>query len=208
MGLLDDLKGMFRREARAAKEWVDEVVGDANTELDRAERRISDDPEVAMGVTLDDIADGDAAFEAVRDRAEGRAVAPSAEAELGPEDGVVFTPSEDTATQEPDADLPPIPGMAMARMWVQVSEDASERGDGFHALAVEDIVGPVVDEDWFAESFADAVQDLPEVSETIHPERELLLVKGPDLTAARARLLVAHLLAPRIGTDWRDRIGW
>ena len=108
----------------------------------------------------------------------------------------------------PDADLPPIPGMSMARMWVQVSEDASERDDGFHALAVEDIVGPVVDEDWFAESFADAVQDLPEVSETIHPERELLLVKGPDLSAARARLLVAHLLAPRIGTDWRDRIGW
>lgn len=207
MGWLDQLKKVFDREAASAKKWVDDVVSDANTELDKAERRIDADPSVRMAATLEDIEESDAGFDAVRDKAEGESVRPAAEAELGPEEGVVFTEEEPPEATDAAADLPNVPGMAMARMWVRVDEDPAHAREGFHALAIEDLVGPVVGEDWFAESFAETVQGLDEVEETIHASREVLHVRGADLSGQRARMLTASVLAPRIGDDWRERLG-
>lgn len=206
MGLMDDLRRLLRREAREAKDWVEDAVAGANADLDRAERRLSEDPSERLQATLEDIEQGREGYEAIRDRAEGRTTRPAAEAELGPDDGRVRMPDPGAApppAPEPDA---PLPGMAMARLWVRLEPAGSSMGEGWHQLDIDEAVGPVVGEDWFAEGFPSAVAALPEVEEAVHEDREVLHVRGEGLTGEEARLLVAQALAPHIGEDWQDRL--
>lgn len=205
MGLMDDLRRLLRREAREAKDWVEDAVAGANADLDRAERRLSEDPSERLQATLEDIEQGREGYEAIRDRAEGRTTRPAAEAELDPDDGprMPDPAAAPPVAAEPDA---PLPGMAMARLWVRLEPAGSTMGEGWHQLDIDEAVGPVVGEDWFAEGFPSAVAALPEVEEAVHEDREVLHVRGEGLTGEEARLLVAQALAPHIGEDWQDRL--
>lgn len=207
MGWMDRVSAWLRREADDAKDWIDDAVADGNAELDRAERRISDDPSVRLQATLEDIEAGEDSYSALRDRAEGRAVGPSAAAELGPEEGKVF--SVEPVAREPETsshveELPPSTGAAMARLWVHEHPDSRP---GYHSVFIDGVVGSVVGEEWFSGSFVDEVSALDEVDEAVHEEREILHLRGSTLTPARARMLVAEVLAPRIGDDWQERLG-
>lgn len=212
MGLMDDLRRLLRREAREAKDWVEEAVAGANADLDRAERRISQDPNERLQATLEDIEEGRDGYEAIRDRAEGHTARPAAEAELGPDDGPGADDDRprmpDPAAAPPAAPEPdtPLPGMAMARLWVRLEPDGSTMGEGWHQLSIDEAVRPVVGEDWFAEDFPSAVTALPEVEEAVYEDREVLHVRGEGLTGEEARLLVAQVIAPHIGEDWQDRL--
>ena len=44
--------------------------------------------------------------------------------------------------------------MAMARLWVRLEPAGSTMGEGWHQLDIDEAVGPVVGEDWFAEGFS------------------------------------------------------
>lgn len=204
MGVWDQLKAFVRREAADAKQWLDQSVGAGNAALEKAERRVSDDPGERLRAAIDDAAAGDDAFEAVRAKAEGRAVQPAAAAELEGEEAT-FDPTAEPAAEAEDVvgDAPPTTGMAMARLWVRVESTDGDR----HTLWIEEVVGPVVGDDWFAESFAAEVAAHPEVAEAEHEDREVLHVSGPGLSASRARAIVAEVLAPRIGEDWEERLG-
>lgn len=86
MGFLDDLKRVLRRETTDAKEWLDESVAGANANLDRAERRLSADPDERLQATLDDIAANDDAFAALQAKADAATARPAAQAELADDD--------------------------------------------------------------------------------------------------------------------------
>lgn len=73
MSVWERIKQALRREAADLKEWKDETLGRANRGLDRAERRIHPDPNLRLEATLDDIAESEDEFEAVRRKAEGKA---------------------------------------------------------------------------------------------------------------------------------------
>ncbi len=222
MGLIYDLRRMLRRETAAAKDWVEEAVGDANAELGRAERRLSEDPCERLQATLEDIEAGREGYEAIRDRAEGRVTRPAAETELAEADlaeaapaggsgasatdGPARMPDPAAAPATPSAPEAPLPGMAMARLWVTLEPGGSAMGAGWHQLTIDEAVGPVVGEDWFAEQLAATVAALPEVAEAVHEDREVLHVRGDGLTGEEARRLVASVLAPHIGEDWQDRL--
>jgi hypothetical protein len=87
MGLLDTLRQLLRREAADARAWAEESVSDGHASLDRAERRLSADPQERMAATLADVEDNDAAFEALRQRADAATARPAADAELADAEG-------------------------------------------------------------------------------------------------------------------------
>jgi hypothetical protein len=82
MGILDDLKRLLRRESREAQAWVAEAVDGGHRSLDRAERRVSADPDERLAATLDDIAEGEDDFAAIRAKADAATARPAAEAEV------------------------------------------------------------------------------------------------------------------------------
>ncbi|WP_370326082.1 hypothetical protein [Euzebya sp.] len=89
MAFWDDLKAIFRREARDARDWADDAVADGNRALDDAERRLSASPDERLAATLSDIEAQDDAFEALRAKADAATAGADARGELvedGPDD--------------------------------------------------------------------------------------------------------------------------
>jgi uncharacterized membrane protein YccC len=103
MGFLDDLKRVLRREAADAREWRDDAVEKGHAELDRAERRLSADPEERLRATLDEIAASEDAMDTIRARADAATARPLADAELADADDA-GTPASDPGP--PSAERP------------------------------------------------------------------------------------------------------
>ena len=82
VSLFDQVKAWFRREAADAREWGNAAAEKAHADLDLAERRISDDPEVRMGALQDDMAANDEALAALRDKVDGAEAVHLADADL------------------------------------------------------------------------------------------------------------------------------
>lgn len=111
MGLLDDLKSLFKREASEAKRWIRKSVGDANRALDNAERRAAADPDERMRDTLDDIEANEQSFDEVRARAESASARAEADSELVESEVVEVQTdtSDDEDFVEPAVTDPPLP---------------------------------------------------------------------------------------------------
>lgn len=101
MGLFEDLKSLLKQEARRARRWIDDSVGDANRALDNAERRAAADPDERLRYTLDDIEANEQSFEEVRARAETASARADADAEVV-EAEVVQVPTDTTDGDDPD----------------------------------------------------------------------------------------------------------
>lgn len=72
MGWADRLRTLLRREARDAKEALDDAVSAGNRALDRKERELAASPDEKLTMEQQRIADSDAEFEALRAQIEGK----------------------------------------------------------------------------------------------------------------------------------------
>lgn len=206
MGLFDDLKRFLKRETEDAKEMLSGGVDAGNAALDRAERRLSADPNERLKATLEDIDAGEDSFEEIREKAAGTTATAEAAAELDGEEPVF----SDDRTPEPSAPQPEPPalkgvGGAMARLWVRVDPAASAEG-GAHVLRIDPTVEKVVGTEWFTRGLLEGLAAHPQIEGAAWDDEGHLVVRSDELEDAAVRLVAAGLLAPHIGEDWQDKL--
>jgi hypothetical protein len=72
MGLLERLRALLGQEAKDVKESVDRLAADLEAEVDEKQRRLDATPTEALDLTLGDIEESDAAFDALKDEIQRR----------------------------------------------------------------------------------------------------------------------------------------
>jgi phage shock protein A len=103
MGLLDTLRSWFASESAEARSLAGETRGRLEAELDRREAKLAASPEEKLDIIQGRIAEGETAFDALRDKIEGReARAEAVDELLGEADDVAGAddtagPAHDTA---------------------------------------------------------------------------------------------------------------
>ncbi len=113
MGFLDSLKAWFRTESEEARDLLDSTKSRMEADLDRREAEAAATPSERMEQLQEQIADGDDAFDAIRDKIEGRGLRAEAAEEVAEAAGAAEDAIEDAElVDEAEADGGPDTGAA------------------------------------------------------------------------------------------------
>ncbi|MEM9565931.1 MAG: hypothetical protein AAGA93_25135 [Actinomycetota bacterium] len=105
MGFLDSLKAWFRTESNEARDLLDTTKSRMEADLDRREAEAAATPAERMEQLQEQIADGGDAFDAIRDKIEGRGLRAQAVEEVADVDGAADHDIEDAElVDEPEGD--------------------------------------------------------------------------------------------------------
>jgi hypothetical protein len=213
MGLWDDIKRIFKREATDVKEGLTKFGREIDAELARKERELEATPAERVDMLVEDMDAAEAHMDEIEAKVRGEIAGDQEIADptsAAPAPAAAETPPERPRVQLLEAaDVSSAPHIETALGWVTAQE--FDPGDAMrsrfdHSIWIDEQVGPLVGDE-VLEGIASEVADHVLVEEALHEDREQLYVRAPQLHSEDVRLLVAAAFADHIPDDWADRLG-